>query len=129
MGGTGPFPTPGGRRLERYPTRPPEVGLAGFRDHCFLCQPTVFWRRSLALLLGPWDATLHCAFDFDTWIRAFRAVPDRIGKLAALQAQTRRHPDTLSARQTCRTPRPTSSWPRPKSCWAARRPLPGKTMR
>ena len=35
-----------GQRLDRYPTRPPQVGLAGFRDYCFLCQPTVFWRRS-----------------------------------------------------------------------------------
>jgi glycosyltransferase involved in cell wall biosynthesis len=88
-----------GRRIDRYPTRGPEVGLAGFRDYCFLCQPTVFWRRTLSLLVGPWDTSLRCAFDFDYWIRAFRAAPGRIGALQALQAQTRRHPDTLSATQ------------------------------
>lgn len=88
-----------GRRLERYPTRAPAVGLAGFRDYCFLCQPTVFWRRSLSLLIGPWDTSLRCAFDFEYWIRAFRAAPGRIGALDALQAQTRRHPDTLSSTQ------------------------------
>jgi hypothetical protein len=88
-----------GRRLDRYPTRGPEVGLAGFRDYCFLCQPTVFWRRSLSLLIGPWDTSLGCAFDFDYWIRAFRAAPGRIGALDTLQAQTRRHPDTLSSTQ------------------------------
>jgi hypothetical protein len=91
-----------GRRLDRYPTRAPAVGLAGFRDYCFLCQPTVFWRRSLSLLLGPWDTSLRCAFDFDYWIRAFRAAPGRIGALSALQAQSRRHPHTLSATQAGR---------------------------
>ncbi len=88
-----------GRVLDRYPTRPPEVGLAGFRDFCFLCQPTVFWRRSLSVLIGPWDASLRCAFDFDYWIRAFQAAPGRIGHLSARQAQTRRHAATLSATQ------------------------------
>ena len=90
----------GGRRLAPYPSRPPEVGLAGFSSHCFLCQPTVFWRRSLGVLLGPWDTTLQCAFDFDYWIRAFTAVPQRIGRIDALQAQTRRHAATLSVTHT-----------------------------
>lgn len=89
-----------GHRLDRYPTRPPQVGLAGFRDYCFLCQPTVFWRRSLGVLLGPWNASLRCAFDFEYWLRAFCAVPGRIGHLHELQAQSRRHAATLSQTQT-----------------------------
>jgi hypothetical protein len=86
-----------GRPLERYPTRGPQVGLAGFRDYCFLCQPTVFWRRTLTLLVGPWNASLRCAFDFEYWLRAFAAVPGRIGHLPELQAQSRCHGATLSA--------------------------------
>jgi hypothetical protein len=89
-----------GHPLDRYPTREPQVGLAGFRDYCFLCQPTVFWRRTLTVLLGPWNTSLRCAFDFEYWLRAFRAVPERIGHLPDLQAQSRRHAATLSATQT-----------------------------
>ncbi len=89
-----------GQPLDRYPTRPPQVGLAGFRDYCFLCQPTVFWRRSLSVLLGPWNASLRCAFDFEYWLRAFAAVPGRIGQLPDLQAQSRCHATTLSETQT-----------------------------
>lgn len=89
-----------GRPLERYPSRAPQVGLAGFRDYCFLCQPTVFWRRTLTLLVGPWNPDLRCAFDFDYWLRAFQAVPGRIGHLPELQAQSRLHGATLSATLT-----------------------------
>ena len=88
-----------GRPLERYPTRGPQVGLAGFRDYCFICQPTVFWRRTLTLLVGPWNPSLRCAFDFEYWLRAFQAVPHRIGHLPELQAQSRVHGATLSATQ------------------------------
>ncbi len=85
--------------LDLYPTRPPEVGLEGFRDYCFLCQPTVFWRRSLGVMLGPFELSLKTCFDFDYWIRAFTAFPGRIGHLPVLQAQTRRHGATISATQ------------------------------
>lgn len=89
-----------GRPLERYPTRDPSLGLEGFREYCFLCQPTVFWRRTLTLLVGPWNPALRCAFDFEYWLRAFQAVPGRIGHLPELQAQSRLHPATLSATLT-----------------------------
>jgi len=85
--------------LDRYPTRRPEVGLDGFRDYCFLCQPTVFWRRTMGLMLGGFDPTLQTAFDFDYWIRAFQSFPERIGHIAVVQAQTRRHEATISASQ------------------------------
>ena len=85
--------------LDLYPTRLPDVGLDGFRDYCFLCQPTAFWRRSLGVMLGPFDVSLKTCFDFDYWIRAFSAFPGRIGHLPVLQAQTRRHEATISATQ------------------------------
>lgn len=86
-----------GAVLEAYPTRPPEVGLEGFRAGCFLCQPTVFWRRSLSVMLGPLETNLQTGFDFEYWLRAFAAFPSRIGYLPERQAQTRLHPHTLSA--------------------------------
>ena len=80
-----------GRFLHAYPDLPPEAGLARFADGCFICQPTVFFRRSMWLLLGKLDRSLETAFDFDYWLRAFRAFPGRIGFVDAVQAQSRLH--------------------------------------
>jgi glycosyltransferase involved in cell wall biosynthesis len=84
---------------QRYPTLPPQVGLPGFRSHCFICQPTVVFRRSMAVLLGGFDRHWRTAFDFDLWLRAFAAFPDRIGYIPHRQARTRLHPATITARQ------------------------------
>jgi hypothetical protein len=80
-----------GRFLHAYPDLPPEAGLARFADGCFICQPTVLFRRSMWLLLGKLDASLATAFDFDYWLRAFLAFPGRIGFVDAVQAQSRLH--------------------------------------
>jgi hypothetical protein len=83
----------------RYPTLPPEFGLEQFRSHCFICQPTVVFRRTMAVLLGPFDCQWQTAFDFDYWLRAFRQLPLRIGYLPHLQARTRLHDGTITSRQ------------------------------
>jgi hypothetical protein len=88
-----------GRPIAPYPTLQPNVGLVGFRDYCFICQPTVFWRRSMGIMLGPFTTELRTAFDLDYWMRAFAAFPGRIGYIATLQAQTRVHPNTISSNQ------------------------------
>ena len=87
---------------QRYPTLQPKVGLAGFRSHCFICQPTVVFRRSMAILLGPFDLQWKTAFDFDYWLRAFAVIPDRIGYLPHLQGLTRLHAETITRRQRAR---------------------------
>ena len=84
---------------QRYPTLPPQVGLPGFRSHCFICLPTVVFRRSMAVLLGGFDRHWRTAFDFDLWLRAFAAFPDRIGFIPHRQARTRLHPATITPRQ------------------------------
>ncbi|MCP9802606.1 glycosyltransferase [Cyanobium sp. T1G-Tous] len=84
---------------QRYPTLQPVVGLGGFRSHCFICQPTVVFRRTMGLLLGPFDLKWRTAFDFDYWLRAFAAFPDRIGYLPNLQGLTRLHASTITSRQ------------------------------
>ncbi len=80
-----------GERLNDYPTRPWPQPLTAFAAGCFICQPSVFFTRSASLLLGPLDTSLQTAFDFDYWLRAFRAFPERIAFVDAVQAQSRLH--------------------------------------
>jgi len=87
---------------QRYPTLPPSCGVKAFRSHCFLCQPTVVFRRTMAVLLGPFDQHWRTAFDFDFWLRAFAAFPDRIGYLPHLQGRTRLHVATITSQQRSR---------------------------
>ena len=84
---------------QRYPTLQPQAGLGGFRSHCFICQPTVVFRRTMGVLLGPFDLRWRTAFDFDYWLRAFAAFPDRIGYIPTLQGLTRLHASTITSRQ------------------------------
>lgn len=90
-----------GSRL-RYPTLPSQVGLEGFKNHCFICQPTVVFRRSMAIMLGPFDTSYQTAFDFDYWLRAFAAFPERIGYIPHQQAITRIHQQTITHSQRSR---------------------------
>lgn len=86
-------------KVRRYPTLPASVGLEGLRAHCFICQPTVVFRRSMAVILGPFDEHWQTAFDFDYWLRAFQAFPQRIGYLPCLQGLTRLHSSTITSSQ------------------------------
>lgn len=88
-----------GELIARYPTLRPEGPIERFADGCFICQPTVFFRRTLPLLLGPLDETLTASFDFDYWLRAFQAFPGRIAFIDAVQARSRLHPGGITARQ------------------------------
>lgn len=80
-----------GKVLEQYPTLPPAGEVERFKEGCFICQPTVAFRRTLPLLLGKLDESFNCSFDFDYWVRAFKTFPDRIGFIDAVQAQSRLH--------------------------------------
>ena len=83
----------------RYPTLPPSVGIEAFRDFCFICQPSVVFRRTMGVMLGPFDEHWKTAFDFDYWLRAFDAFPGRIGYIPHLQGRTRLHEDTITNKQ------------------------------
>ena len=84
--------------VQCYPTLPPSVGLDGFRSHCFICQPSVVFRRSMGVLLGEFDRQWRTAFDFEYWLRAFEAFPHRIGYIPHIQGRTRLHSDTITTR-------------------------------
>ena len=87
---------------QRYPTLPPSTGMESFRSHCFICQPSVVFRRSMGLMLGPFDTHWKTSFDFDYWLRAFEAFPHRIGYIPHLQGRTRLHEDTITNTQRSR---------------------------
>jgi glycosyltransferase involved in cell wall biosynthesis len=88
-----------GRVLGRYPTHPPSAPLQQFREGCFICQPTMFLRRSTAVLLGTFDTRLRTAFDFDYWLRLMTAMRGRIGFVDVVQAQSRLHDGSITIRQ------------------------------
>jgi cellulose synthase/poly-beta-1,6-N-acetylglucosamine synthase-like glycosyltransferase len=85
--------------FETYPTLPSSTPVTRFAQGCFICQPTVFFKRTMPLLLGPFDETLKCSFDFEYWLRAFKAFPERIGYLWEVQAQSRFYAGTITMRQ------------------------------
>lgn len=87
-----------GTVIDWYPTLPPETSIDEFADGCFICQPTVFFKRSMIILLGSLDESLKTAFDFDYWLRAFTKLPGRIGFVDAVQAYSRLHEDCITLR-------------------------------
>jgi hypothetical protein len=74
------------------------VPIEQFADGCFICQPTVFFKRSMWVLQGKLDLALKTAFDFDYWLRAFKAFPGRIGFVDDVQACSRLHDDCITLR-------------------------------
>lgn len=85
--------------LGAYHTQKPDVGLQGFERGCFICQPTMFFKTSLLALIGDLDLRQKTSFDYEYWMRAFRALPDRIGFIDALQAKSRLHDGCITRNQ------------------------------
>lgn len=96
--GQGQHADSAGKPLNDYPTLPPTTPVAQFAAGCFICQPTVFFRRSMFLLLGKLDESLKTAFDFDYWLRAFLVFQERIGFVDAVQAYSRLHENCITLR-------------------------------
>ena len=90
-----------GRFLEHYPTRGPGTPLSEWADGCHICQPTAFFRREAFTALGGLDRTLRVAFDYEFWLRLFKAYPERVGFVHQVQALSRLHEAgiTLSMRE------------------------------
>jgi glycosyltransferase involved in cell wall biosynthesis len=79
-----------GRVIGRYPTE--AFDLDRLSKTCFICQPTVFVRRSVAKQVGYLDEGLQFCMDYDLWIRIGRV--SRFGRLPGYLAATRLHGDT-----------------------------------
>ena len=87
-----------GRSLGTYPTRPPDTPLTAWADGCPICQPTMFLRREAIAALGPLDTGLRTAFDYEYWLRLWKAFPGRIGQVPDVQALSRLHDDGITLR-------------------------------
>jgi glycosyltransferase involved in cell wall biosynthesis len=86
--------------IDTYPTLlPPQPAKAFFLHGCFICQPTVFFHRTLYVMLGDLDRSYKNSFDFAYWLRAFKAFGSRIGFVYALQAYSRLHADCITCTQ------------------------------
>ena len=87
-----------GQPLREYATHRPPVAVQEFLNGCFVCQPTVFFRRSLLFTTGFLDESLKTAFDFEYWLRVFSGHGARIAFVPQVQAYSRWHDNALSAR-------------------------------
>jgi len=88
-----------GHKLDRYPTKLPSAGIKAFQEGCFICQPTVFFRRDAIKELGLLDESLKTAFDFEYWIRFFKKYDSkRIKCINQVQACSRMHPQCITMR-------------------------------
>jgi glycosyltransferase involved in cell wall biosynthesis len=83
-------------RIGRYPTLPPSVSIQQFKYGCFICQPTVFFQRSVFILLGKLNENLKTSFDLEYWMRAFSNFSERIYFIDKIQAFSRLHQDCIT---------------------------------
>jgi hypothetical protein len=87
-----------GAVLERYPTLPPSAPLGAWVDGCHICQPTAFFRRDVFEALGGLDMGLRASFDYELWLKLFKAYPYSVGFVDAVQAQSRLHAGSITMR-------------------------------
>ncbi len=88
-----------GKFLGHYPTLPPPDSDQAFQNGCFICQPTVFLRRDVFDQVGLLDESLATAFDFELWMRIFKAYPEQVGFMSQLLAYSRIHADCITSMQ------------------------------
>ncbi len=89
----------GGNFIEYYPTFEPNIGIDKFQDGCFICQPTIMFRKNIIRDIGGFNENLKTCFDFDFWLRIFKFYNSSdIGFVNAVQASTRVHKNTITSK-------------------------------
>lgn len=88
-----------GQVLSDYPSLPPSRVNLDPTLGCFICQPTVFFKHTMAVMLGPFNENLKTAFDFEYWLRAFQRFHGRIQHMDLLWAQSRLHDNCITMKQ------------------------------
>jgi glycosyltransferase involved in cell wall biosynthesis len=83
-----------------HPYRTLDFSWESFAHECYICQPTVFFRRRVLEQVGSLDVRLKVALDYEFWMRLFRRYPPV--KLPRFLATSRMYADnkTLSLRRT-----------------------------
>lgn len=84
----------GGREIGRYPSA--DYSFARLMVDCCVCQPAAFWRSRIAEQVGPFDARLNYAMDYDYWLRIDRA-GGRIEHVHETLAAARHYPQTKTS--------------------------------
>jgi glycosyltransferase involved in cell wall biosynthesis len=83
------------RPTHEYPTLPFDPAV--LVEHCFVCQPAAFWRRSVHTKYGWFDPAFDNAFDYEFWLRlAVRGA--NFAYLPEFLAGSRRHEETKTTR-------------------------------
>ena len=88
--GDGVYVDASGRRIGRYGTR--RFDASRLLDECYICQPTVFLRRSVFERFGGLRTDLRYCMDYEYWIRLSRKL--RFLKIDRELAVTRWYSDT-----------------------------------
>jgi len=77
--------------LEPYYTE--DWNFDRLKEVCFLCQPAVFWRRTVTNSIGPFDESRHFCMDYEYWLRMAQSGVD-FGYLRQTLAGSRLYPQT-----------------------------------
>ena len=87
--------------LGRYPTEPFNRNRLG--EICYICQPTVFFRRSVLEAVSFLDKRLQYCMDYDLWFRIGKSYV--MANLPDYLACTRLHPETKTLGQRAKAHR------------------------
>lgn len=87
-----------GAFIERYPSRLPTASLSEWVDGCHICQPTAFFRRAAFDAVGGLDSGFRASFDYELWLRLFKAYPKGVGFINEVQACSRLHAGSITTR-------------------------------
>jgi len=91
-----------GSVLEDYPTE--DWDYQRLLKVCFLCQPAVFWRRTVMERYGAFDERLSFAMDYEYWLRLGAHVP--FARMSGIHlAGSRLHDETKTLGQRVRVHR------------------------
>lgn len=86
-----------GQELGLYPSLAGNIGIESFKNGNFVCQPTIFFKKEILKKVGYLDETLKTAFDFDWFIRIFKAYTSKeIYFIDDVQAYSRLHDQCLT---------------------------------
>lgn len=80
--------------LGDYPTE--TWNLDRLAENCFICQPSVFVKRSVLEEVGGFDESVFCSIDYDAWLKIGKKF--KVYYLDQYIASTRIYSETLSAK-------------------------------